>query len=174
MTPNPSTDGHDLVSLDPFVDRHKLGSSPPASGEPVLSVRDLVVHFPTDDGLVKAVDGVSFDVFENEVLGIVGESGSGKTVTALSILGLIAEPAGKITGGQIFYNGEDLVTMDRERRRQIRGDHVPEGLQEPPGRAVVRLSGAALEGPGKRHVDRHREERARARRGHAAAELLRP
>src|SRR3954468_14065840 len=78
----------------------------------VLSIRDLHVEFPTDDGVVKAVDGVSYDVFENEVLGIVGESGSGKTVSSLAILGLLPKTA-KVRG-QIVYRGESLLEM-RER-----------------------------------------------------------
>jgi oligopeptide/dipeptide ABC transporter ATP-binding protein len=97
----------------------------------LLDVRDLHTVFHTEAGIVRAVDGVSFTVEPREVFAIVGESGSGKTVTALSILGLIPEPAGKITSGQILYNGEDLVTMDRERRRQIRGDRIAMIFQDP-------------------------------------------
>src|SRR5690349_17545476 len=86
----------------------------------VLSVRDLHVEFPTDDGVVKAVDGVSYDVFENEVLGIVGESGSGKTVSSLAVLGLLPKTA-KVRG-QIVYRGQSLLDMGERELRAYRGN----------------------------------------------------
>jgi oligopeptide/dipeptide ABC transporter ATP-binding protein len=107
------------MSVDPFVEREKLESSPPTSGEPVLAVRDLAVHFPTDDGLVKAVDGVSFDVFENEVLGIVGESGSGKSVTSMAILGLLPKRA-RISG-EVQYRGRSILGLSESESRKLRG-----------------------------------------------------
>jgi oligopeptide transport system ATP-binding protein len=76
---------------------------------PVLEVRDLKTHFFTDDGVVKAVDGVSFEVGAGETLGIVGESGCGKSVTSLSILRLIPNPPGKIVGGTIRFMGQNLL-----------------------------------------------------------------
>src|SRR5688500_15505559 len=79
------------------------------AGAPLLSVRDLRVQFKTKRGLVKAADGVSFDIGENEVVGIVGESGSGKTVTALSVLGLL--PATARVTGEIRFRGRDLRTL---------------------------------------------------------------
>ena len=97
----------------------------------LLSVRDLATVFNTEIGVLHAVDGVSFDVRSGEVFAIVGESGSGKTVTALSILGLIPEPAGQITSGEILYRGEDLVRMDDDRRRNIRGDRIAMIFQDP-------------------------------------------
>ena len=74
----------------------------------LLEVHDLRVHFQTDDGIVKAVDGVSFSVDRGQTLGIVGESGSGKSVTVMSVLGLIPQPPGKITGGEVFFEGNLL------------------------------------------------------------------
>ena len=76
-----------------------------AAAEPILSVRDLHVTFPTDDGPVLAVDGVSYDVAENEVLGVVGESGSGKSVTSLAIMGLLPKRA--VVTGQILFRGRE-------------------------------------------------------------------
>ena len=87
----------------------------PATGEPFLSVEDLRVHFPTDDGLVKSVDGLTFDVQPGEILGIVGESGSGKSVTAQAILGLHKGSRAKVTG-HIWLNGRDLVRRLARRR----------------------------------------------------------
>ena len=76
---------------------------------PLLSVRNLKVLFATEQGTVTAVDDLSFDVGAGEVLGLVGESGCGKSVTALSILGLLPNPPGRIGGGQILFRGEDLL-----------------------------------------------------------------
>ncbi len=81
----------------------------------VLQVEDLHASFFTRQGVVKAVDGVSFHVDEGETLGIVGESGCGKTVTGLSILRLLPEPGGRIVGGKIILEGTDLLTLSRKR-----------------------------------------------------------
>jgi peptide/nickel transport system ATP-binding protein/oligopeptide transport system ATP-binding protein len=97
----------------------------------VLEVRDLRTHFFTDDGVVKAVNGVSFQVFPGETLGVVGESGCGKSVTALSILRLIASPPGRIVGGKILYKGKDLVTASEAEMRKIRGNEISMIFQEP-------------------------------------------
>ncbi len=99
--------------------------------EPVLSVRDLKTHFFTDDGVVRAVDGVSFEVFPGETLGIVGESGCGKSVTALSILRLIPSPPGRIVGGQILYRGKNLLDLGESAMRGIRGNEISMVFQEP-------------------------------------------
>ena len=99
--------------------------------EPVLSVRDLVVEFTTRYGPVRAVDGVSFDVYPNETLGIVGESGCGKTVTGLSILGLIPSPPGRIVSGEIRLAGRDLTKMPEEELRGLRGHEISMIFQEP-------------------------------------------
>jgi len=106
------------------------GDRPPA-GAPLLEIRVLTTVFNTEMGVLRAVDGVSFEVRAGEVLAVVGESGCGKTVTAMSILGLIPQPAGKIVAGEILYRGEDLVGMAPHRLRQIRGDRIAMIFQDP-------------------------------------------
>jgi len=101
------------------------------SGAPLLSVRDLVVEFTTEQGVVRAVDRVSFDVQPNETLGIVGESGCGKTVTGLAILGLIPSPPGRIAGGSIRLQGRELVGLPESELRSIRGRDIAMVFQEP-------------------------------------------
>ncbi len=101
------------------------------SGEPLLSVRDLVVEFATEQGQVRAVDGVSFDVHKNETVGLVGESGCGKTVTGLSILRLIPSPPGRIVSGQILFDGKDLAQATESEMREIRGRDISMIFQEP-------------------------------------------
>jgi oligopeptide/dipeptide ABC transporter ATP-binding protein len=103
----------------------------PQPSDTVLEVQDLRTVFHTEAGIVKAVDGVSFSVAAGEVLAIVGESGCGKTVTSLSILGLIPEPAGKITSGRILYKGQDLAHLDPQSKRKIRGDRIAMIFQDP-------------------------------------------
>ena len=98
---------------------------------PLLSVRNLSTRFRTDRGTVRAVDGVSFDVAAGETLAIVGESGSGKSVTALSILGLIPDPPGRIEEGEILFEGRDLLKLDDAGIRAIRGDRIAMIFQEP-------------------------------------------
>ena len=97
----------------------------------VLSVRDLQTHFFTRDGVVRAVDGVSFDLKRGETLCIVGESGCGKSVTALSILGLIPQAAGRIVGGSIKFEGTELTTLTQQEMRRIRGNRISMIFQEP-------------------------------------------
>jgi oligopeptide/dipeptide ABC transporter ATP-binding protein len=97
---------------------------------PILQIKNLKTQFFTDDGVVQAVDGVSFDLNPGETLGIVGESGCGKSVTALSILRLIQEP-GRIVGGQILFKGSDIVTMSDEDVREIRGKDIAMIFQDP-------------------------------------------
>jgi oligopeptide transport system ATP-binding protein len=94
-------------------------------------VKDLRVYFETDDGTVKAVDGVSFEVKRGETLGIVGESGSGKTVANLSIMRLIPEPPGKIAGGKVEYNGRDILNLSPRELRDLRGCHIAMIFQDP-------------------------------------------
>src|SRR5919199_3934879 len=99
--------------------------------EPVLSIRNLVVEFKTDDGIVHAVDDISYDVFPGETLGIVGESGSGKSVSQLAVLGLIPQPPGKIVSGEAYFNGKNLLKMSKRELRRIRGGDVAMVFQDP-------------------------------------------
>ncbi len=96
-----------------------------------LEVKNLKTHFFTRSGVVKAVDGVSFQVGEGETLGIVGESGSGKSITCLSLLRLVPPPAGRIVSGEIFLNGEDLLLKSIKEMRKIRGAEISMILQDP-------------------------------------------
>ena len=98
---------------------------------PVLDVQDLKTYFFTRTGVVKAVDGVSFTLMPGETLGIVGESGSGKSMTALSVMGLVPEPAGRIAGGKILFQGEDLVQKSQSEMQAIRGREICMILQDP-------------------------------------------
>ena len=97
----------------------------------LLSVRNLKTYFYTDEGVVKAVDGMTYDLHKGETLGIVGESGSGKSVHALSIMRLIATPPGKIVDGQILFEGRDLLKLSDEDMRKIRGNRIAMIFQEP-------------------------------------------
>lgn len=98
---------------------------------PVLEVDDLKTYFNTRDGVVRAVDGVSFSVAAGETLAIVGESGCGKSVTSLSILRLIASPPGRYAGGEIRFEGTDLLKLSEDRMRDIRGNQISMIFQEP-------------------------------------------
>jgi peptide/nickel transport system ATP-binding protein/oligopeptide transport system ATP-binding protein len=97
----------------------------------LLDVQGLRTSFFTNEGEVRAVDGVDFQVFRGKTLGIVGESGCGKSVTSLSIMRLVAAPAGKIVGGKILYQGRDLVQISAEEMRKIRGNQISMVFQEP-------------------------------------------
>ena len=97
----------------------------------LLSVRDLVVDFNTDEGLVRAVNGASFDLDTGEIVALVGESGCGKSVTALAILRLIADPPGRIVAGEIQFEGEDLRQASEEKIRAICGNRIAMIFQEP-------------------------------------------
>jgi oligopeptide transport system ATP-binding protein len=97
----------------------------------LLEVRDLRTHFFTDDGVVRAVDGISYDLQEGETMGLVGESGCGKTVSALSILRLVPNPPGRIVGGEVLFEGEDILKVDEEEIRHIRGNRIAMIFQEP-------------------------------------------
>jgi len=102
-----------------------------SGGDPLLEIRGLKTDFATDDGIVRAVDGVDLAIYRGETLGIVGESGCGKTVTALSALKLIAMPPGRIAGGQILWLGRDLVPLGGAAMRRIRGKEIGIVFQEP-------------------------------------------
>src|SRR3954471_3620747 len=92
--------------------------------EPLLSINDLVVEFKTEDGLVHAVDGVSYDLFPGEILGIVGESGSGKSVSTMALLGLIPQPPGRVARGTAMFQGKDLLTRKKKELKEVRGKEV--------------------------------------------------
>ena len=99
--------------------------------EPVLSIRGLRTHFITRERTVKAVDGISYDLHPGKTLAVVGESGSGKSVHALSVLRLLPEPPAKIVGGEILFNGRDLLKLNHEDMRKIRGNRIAMIFQEP-------------------------------------------
>ncbi len=99
--------------------------------ETLLSIRSLATHFHTDDGTVRAVDGIDLDVSRGATIGIVGESGSGKSVMSLSIMRLIQEPPGRIVAGLIGFNGTDLLTLSDEAMRKVRGKRIAMIFQDP-------------------------------------------
>ena len=109
----------------------KSGISTTIKDNVLLEVKDLTTHFFTQDGVVKAVDGISYNVHEGEVLGIVGESGCGKSVSAMSVMKLIPNPPGRIVDGSVIFEGEDLVSMPEPGMRQIRGNRIAMVFQEP-------------------------------------------
>ncbi len=98
---------------------------------PLLQVQDLKTHFFTRDGVVRAVDGVSFSIAAGETLAVVGESGCGKSVTSLSILRLIASPPGRIVSGKVLFEGRDLLALSEDEMRAVRGDAISMIFQEP-------------------------------------------
>ena len=106
----------------------RLSASVP---DPILSVKDLTVEFNTEDGVVHAVTGVSYDLYPGETLGVVGESGSGKSVSVMAMLGLIPVPPGRIAAGQALYKGRDLLSLPRKTLREIRGGEVAMIFQDP-------------------------------------------
>ena len=98
---------------------------------PLLEIKNLKTYFYTDEGVSKAVDGVDLALSRGEILGIIGESGSGKSVTALSIIQLVASPPGKIIAGEIWFEGENLLQKSTEEMRRIRGNEISIIFQEP-------------------------------------------
>src|SRR6201987_5350207 len=105
--------------------------APAATVEPILDIADLRTWFFTRDGVVRAVDGVSFQVIPGETLAIVGESGCGKSVTALSVLRLIPSPPGRIVSGTIRFAGRDLLGLAEAEMREVRGNDISMIFQEP-------------------------------------------
>ena len=99
--------------------------------EPMLRIDDLRTTFRSEDGTVKAVDGVSFEVREGETVGLVGESGCGKSVTALSIMRLVSDPPGRIEAGSIIWDGRDLLRLNEREMRKVRGNEISIVFQEP-------------------------------------------
>jgi peptide/nickel transport system ATP-binding protein len=136
---------------------------------PLLSLRDVSVDFHTPEGVVHAVDRVSLDVRPGEVLGVVGESGCGKTVTALSVLGLVPSPPGRVHGGQILFQGRDLLTASKPELRKVRGAEISMIFQDPQSSLNPVLSiGQQISGVLRAHDRRLSTAAARSR----AVELL--
>ena len=100
-------------------------------GDVVLEVKDLQTYFVTRWGIVKAVDGVSFNLRKGETLGIVGESGSGKSVTTLSMMRLVPSPPGHIVGGEVILEGENILELDEKEMEKVRGSRIAMVLQDP-------------------------------------------
>ena len=120
--------GKKNTTYDPSKD---LKNQPVPEGSHLLEVDDLKMYFHTQDGVVKAVDGVSYTLDRGETLGVVGESGSGKSVTSLTIMGLIEMPPGRIEGGDVRYRGKSLLQMSDEEMQQIRGNDIAMIFQDP-------------------------------------------
>ena len=134
----------------------------------ILDVQGLETTFRTPDGVVYAVNGVSFGLAEGETLGVVGESGCGKSVTMLSVLGLIASPPGKVQAGKAFFSGQDLLKMSKEEIRHVRGAQIGMVFQDPmTSLNPVLTIGKQLEEPLMLHIGMTKNQ-ARER----AAELL--
>jgi len=109
-----------------------MTSPPPIpQDQPLLQVKDLYTQFRTDEGLARAVDGVSFSLYPNQTLALVGESGCGKSVTSLSILRLVPTPPGHYAGGAILYQGQDLLQASERQMQKIRGGQIAMIFQEP-------------------------------------------
>ena len=108
-----------------------LKTKPVPEGRHLLEVDDLKMYFHTQDGIVHAVDGVSYTLDRGETLGVVGESGSGKSVTAMTLMGLIDMPPGKIEGGHVYYRGESLLDMTEEQMQHVRGNDIAMIFQDP-------------------------------------------
>ncbi len=101
------------------------------SSHSILSVKNLTVEFQTSEGLLRAVNNVSFDIPQGKTIGIVGESGSGKSVTSLAVMGLLQKPAARIPNGEIYFNGQDLLKFDEQQMRSLRGNDISMIFQEP-------------------------------------------
>jgi len=108
-----------------------VNDTSPYTDGPLLEVQDLKMYFHTRDGVVKAVNGVSYTLEAGKTIGIVGESGSGKSVTAMTLMGLIDMPPGKIEGGDAFYRGKSLITAEEKALRNIRGNRIAMIFQDP-------------------------------------------
>ncbi len=135
---------------------------------PLLDVKGLETEFKTPDGIIHAINGVSFSLEEGETLGLVGESGCGKSVTMLSVLRLIAMPPGKIVAGEAFFRGQDLLKMSEEEIRHVRGAQIAMVFQDPmTSLNPVLTIGVQMEEPLMLHLGMNRNQ-ARAR----SAELL--
>jgi oligopeptide/dipeptide ABC transporter ATP-binding protein len=130
--------------------------------EPLLEVRDLRTHFFTREGVVRAVDGVSFAVDRGQTLGIVGESGCGKSVTALSIMGLVPKPPARIVGGEVLFEGRDLTLLGERELSDVRGSEIAMVFQDPMTSLNPTLTiGTQLVETIRRHTDVSRQEARR-------------
>jgi peptide/nickel transport system ATP-binding protein len=129
--PGASEMTHPTGAAGARAERVALAAKPQPAAAPILEIADLRTWFFTRDGIVRAVDGVSFAVAPGETLAIVGESGCGKSVTALSVLRLIASPPGRIVGGAIRFAGHDLLTFSDAAMRKVRGNEISMIFQEP-------------------------------------------
>ncbi len=126
---------------------------------PLLEVKNLSTHFFTDDGLIKAVDRISYDIHEGETIGLVGESGCGKSVSALSLLRLIPNPPGKIVEGEILFQGHDLLKLTEDEMCDVRGNKMAMIFQEPMNSLnPVRTIGWQISEPMEIHLGMSREE----------------
>lgn len=108
-----------------------MGNNDTTTKKPLLEIKGLQTYFYSEAGVAKAVDGVSYSIQPGETLGVVGESGSGKSVTALSIMRLIAEPPGKTVGGEILFKGRNLLDLSMDEMRKLRGNDIAMIFQEP-------------------------------------------
>jgi oligopeptide/dipeptide ABC transporter ATP-binding protein len=99
--------------------------------DPILSIRDLTVEFETEDGVVRAVTDVNYEVFPGEILGVIGESGAGKSVSVMTMLDLIPKPPGRVLGGEAIFKGRDLLTMSKRDLRDVRGGDIAMIFQDP-------------------------------------------
>lgn len=109
----------------------QLGVDDDQSKTPILEVRDLAVEFAVDDGKIKVLDGVSFQVVPGQTLGVVGESGCGKSVTSLAIMGLLPKPHGQVVAGSIRFQGEELLSLAPDQMYKVRGNRISMIFQEP-------------------------------------------
>ena len=136
--------------------------------EPILRIQGLKTHFATDDGWVRAVDGVDIDIGAGETVGVVGESGCGKTVTAMSVLKLLPMPPGKIVEGQILWQGRDIVPLSKDEMNEIRAKEIAIIFQEP----MTSLNPVYTVGEQIAEVVRRHERASRKQAMDRAAEML--
>ena len=136
--------------------------------EPLISVRDLQVHFPTYAGIVHALNGVSFDLYPGEILGLVGETGCGKSVTGLALLGLIPPP-GRVVGGEIRFRGQNILALPPAQMRALRGGKMAMIFQDP----AAALNPVFTVGEQMEMVTRRHRRMAREAARRQAAEVLR-
>jgi oligopeptide/dipeptide ABC transporter ATP-binding protein len=158
-----------VSQLEPNASPAGAHRMPQASTEPLLEVRNLVTSFRTEEGTVRAVDGVSFDVPEGASVGIVGESGSGKTVTSLSIMRLLSGSTGRIESGQVLLRGQDVLRLSEREMRAVRGRKIAMIFQEP----MTSLNPVYTVGSQIREVIRLHQRVSRREAQHRAIEMLR-